>query len=219
MCTFVLVSLVTLPWPVSVARSPPCCLAVLSWRLRVLFSLLCFWLPCFFGRACPCLPPLSCFASRCVWLIAFPRLPSLPVPSPLAHGGADWWFSGTPRLLSPLGYLVATATVWASGLSVLLHVCYWLVGVCLFPLRHRTVWQQMLVGHRPLHHAVPVACGSWLSPSESASALRVAPRHDSLCHSAACVPSSAHSILGFFVSLCGSLTDRTVPTEALLEMS
>ena len=50
--------------------------------------------------------------------------------------------------------------------SVLLHVWYWLVWrrSLSLSLRQRTVWQQRLrpcVGHRPLHHAVPV-CGSWL---------------------------------------------------------
>ena len=56
-----------------------------------------------------------------------------------------------------------------------------------FSLRLRIVWQQRLrpcVGHRPLHHAVPGACGLWLSPL---SRLHVAPLHHSLRLSAACV--------------------------------
>ena len=50
------------------------------------------------------------------------------------------------------------------------------------------------VGYCPLHHAVPVDRVSWRPPSESASALCGAPRHHSLCRSAACVPPPlAHS--------------------------
>ena len=105
---------------------------------------------------------LACFGAL-LWL------PSPPAPFPLAFGGQ--WFRDPPRL-SPFGYLVASATVWACGRSVLPLVCYWLVWRWSLPfsLRQHAVWQQRLrpcVGHGPLHHAGRL--WSLASPSESAS--------------------------------------------------
>ena len=66
----------------------------------------------------------SCWLS---WFVLVFSCGSLRLaPPPLAFGGADQWFWGFSRL-SPFGYLVALATVWASGLSAWLLVCCWLV--------------------------------------------------------------------------------------------
>ena len=70
---------------------------------------------------------LLCLVLLLSWFVLVFSCGSLPLaPPPLAFGGADQWFWGFSRL-SPFGYLVALATVWASGLSAWLLVCCWLV--------------------------------------------------------------------------------------------
>ena len=75
-CTFVLVPLVTLPWPVSVAASFPCCFVVLF----VASACCCFLVfSCLVvGRACSYLPLLFRLL-LCVCFVALLWLPSLPV--------------------------------------------------------------------------------------------------------------------------------------------
>ena len=108
-CTSVRIPLLALPWSDPVAFSFPCCFC--GWSLCLsLLRLLCFWSPR--GRAGLPLPP-DCF---CVWscrffwvcLVLSCGCPPLCPPSP--------W-----RLVVLISvsedYLVASATVWASGRS------------------------------------------------------------------------------------------------------
>ena len=75
-CTFVLVPLVTLPWPVSVAASFPCCFVVLfvaSACCCFLVFLVASW------SGVHVLTSLYCFVCLCVCFVALLWLPSLPV--------------------------------------------------------------------------------------------------------------------------------------------
>ena len=113
------------------------------------------------------------------------------------------------------------------------------IGYALFPS-----WQQRLrpcVGHCPLHHAAPVVFGSWLPllswllhhawphvTTRDAVAQRVSPFLTHAANSPACLPLPSLGALSLcccfrlpvfcwfvcFVSWCGSLFGRAVPTEA-----
>ena len=170
----------------------------MRWRYHCWSFLICHCcVSCVFGRlvvgrACPC-PPLLVGLLLCLVLCFVWCSPAAALPSGPPTLGVWWCWSVVLRAfprLSPFGYLVALATVWASGRSAWPLVCCWLVWrwrFAFFPAFSYCMATKAsaLCGAPPSTPCCACVCGLWLPPL---SRLHVAPRHHSLRRSAACVP-------------------------------